>query len=419
MRYIAAVETLAHPLAAAGATITTSANGSPPSSPSDGDFWYNTTYKQFCIYISVDGSNSAWHTFTDEAEGNHPKLMNSPGLGYSFQLYGRYVVGLLSLVEPGVKAVCWNKSLLSTHTGANYASGVGVVNGGVRVLSNTIRGVMFGGQGGLHGAINVRTINYWLMAPHATEAAKLGDLTADGTSGVGINHATRGVMALGRSVVADGNQGLDVIEYITIGSDGDATDFGNLVRTKSKYPAVSSTVRGVIGGGRQGDAATVVNEMDYVTIASAGNATDFGNLTEAKQNMAAVNSTTRGVWIGGCTSTDNFSTTYVGTSSEVIEYITIGTTGNATDFGNLRAAFHDHNATSTGTKGMFHDNIFTIATAANATYMKDILYNGQFEVVPIGVLSGNPSHLDGTLEGNYIIQDFNTNICDGWIAATG
>ena len=68
---------------------------------------------------------------------------------------------------------------------------------------------------------------------------------------------------------------------------------------------------------------------------------------------------------------------------------------------------------------MFHDNIFTIATAANATYMKDILYNGEHGVVPLGILSGNPSHLDGTLEGNYILQDFNTNICDGWIAATG
>jgi len=49
------------------------------------------------------------------------------------------------------------------------------------------------------------------------------------------------------------------------------------------------------------------------------------------------------------------------------------------------------------------------------------LYHGEHNVVPLGI-SWNlaaTGHLDGTLEGNYIIQDYNTNICDGWIAATG
>ena len=42
--------------------------------------------------------------------------------------------------------------------------------------------------------------------------------------------------------------------------------------------------------------------MDYVTIASTGNATDFGNLLAARNRQAGIGSTTRGVFGGGlCT----------------------------------------------------------------------------------------------------------------------
>ena len=62
--------------------------------------------------------------------------------------------------------------------------------------------------------------------------------------------------------------------------------------------------------------------MDYVTIATTGNATDFGNLLAAKSSIAGLASETRGVFSGG-------------SSSNVIQYITIATPGNATDFGDL------------------------------------------------------------------------------------
>ena len=67
--------------------------------------------------------------------------------------------------------------------------------------------------------------------------------------------------------------------------------------------------------------------MGYVTISSTGNATDFGNLSVARgtYGMRASNQT-RGVFAGGYDTGD----------LNVIDYITIATTGNASDFGDLK-----------------------------------------------------------------------------------
>jgi len=65
--------------------------------------------------------------------------------------------------------------------------------------------------------------------------------------------------------------------------------------------------------------------MDYITIQSTGNATDFGDLTDLRSSTGGVSDATRGCFGGGV-------------SSNVIDYITILTTGNATDFGDLTVA---------------------------------------------------------------------------------
>ena len=122
---------------------------------------------------------------------------------------------------------------------------------------------------------------------------------------------------------------------------------------------MSSTVRSIFCGG-QGNNYAVRNIMDYITIASAGNATDFGDLTVARTRGEVVNNTTRGILGGGSQ-----------TGADVtIDYVTIGTTGNATDFGDLvtnnyerRCAYHS------ATVGYFNSGTeqITMATAANAT----------------------------------------------------
>ena len=89
--------------------------------------------------------------------------------------------------------------------------------------------------------------------------------------------------------------------------------------------SVSNSIRAVRGGG-VGD----TNVMDYVTIASTGNATDFGDLSIGRRQFMLGNCAngTRGIFAGGD-----------GPSGDVaiIEYITIASAGNAQDFGDLTA----------------------------------------------------------------------------------
>ena len=69
-------------------------------------------------------------------------------------------------------------------------------------------------------------------------------------------------------------------------------------------------------------------QIQYITIASTGNALDFGDLTVARGYLQGASGTTKMTMAGGFTSV--FST-YTNT----IDTITIASTGNATDFGDL------------------------------------------------------------------------------------
>ena len=87
--------------------------------------------------------------------------------------------------------------------------------------------------------------------------------------------------------------------------------------------AVSNSTRGVFAGGSQAD-GTLLNVMDYVTFSSAGNATDFGDLTTSRRSVGGgMSNSTRGVFAQWSDSVSN----------NVMDYITIASVGNATDFG--------------------------------------------------------------------------------------
>ena len=180
--------------------------------------------------------------------------------------------------------------------------------------------------------------------------------------------APRGVFAGG---YADNSS--NVIDYIQIATDGNATDFGDLTRTTAFYPgSTSSSTRGVFSGGFNGG-STHTNIIDYITIASTGDATDFGDLSVASKFGHAHASTTRGVITLGRTASSSLNT---------IEYITIANTGNTTDFGNLSAA-KDHGAScASPTRGVIvlgeatnTIEYITIASTGNTTDFGNLTQN--------------------------------------------
>ena len=174
------------------------------------------------------------------------------------------------------------------------------------------------------------------------------------------------------------DNGVNTIEYVTAASTGNVTDFGDST-VWSAYPSgLSSSTRGISAGGYnyssggQGTNANT-NVIEYITIANTGNATDFGDQTAAHRQGAGYASTTRGIMCGGRVSSD----------SNVIQYITIASTGNATDFGDLTnntlSPMQGASNATRGLQGMEYDSsatpvttYITIASTGNSSTFGDL-----------------------------------------------
>ena len=172
-----------------------------------------------------------------------------------------------------------------------------------------------------------------------------------------------------RGLINGGYNASDTIQFVTIATTGNAADFGNLTVGRHQMGAFSSQTRSVAIGGAS-------DVMDYVTIASEGNAVDFGNLSGNCVYPFMASSTTRGIIAGGGTPT----------YKNVIEFVTISTTGDVTDFGDLPVARWEMGSNSTSaTRAVFGggkvapDNsavntieFITMATTGNAIDFGDL-----------------------------------------------
>ena len=167
------------------------------------------------------------------------------------------------------------------------------------------------------------------------------------------------------------------IDYINILSTGNATDFGDLTQSRWGLGACSSSTRGCFATGQTGESAgTMVNTIDYVTIATTGNATDFGDATDNRYVVLnGCGSSTRGLFFGGQDSSNNYESS--------IDYITIATTGNATNFGSMTVSAYGVGSLSSPTRavsgggwtGSVRENTMgyvTIATTGNSTDFGDL-----------------------------------------------
>ena len=89
---------------------------------------------------------------------------------------------------------------------------------------------------------------------------------------------------------------------------------------------------------------TALNTIQFVTIASTGNTQDFGNLTQARQEAAGCANSTRAICAGGGPASGAQSS---------IDFFTIATLGNAQNFGDLITALQSSmGATSSPTRGV-------------------------------------------------------------------
>ena len=152
-----------------------------------------------------------------------------------------------------------------------------------------------------------------------------------------------------RGLFGGGSNYSNVISFITISTTGNATDFGDLITTPEQVSSCASSTRGLFAGGLTSDASAKTNVIQYVTIATTGNAIDFGDLTLTRFGLAGCSNSTRGLFAGG---NDNGRLTPDWVPVNVIDYVTIATTGNAIDFGDLQTNKYRTAACASSTRGV-------------------------------------------------------------------
>ena len=259
---------------------------------------------------------------------------------------------LMNVVEIPTLGNATEFGYLAQFKGYDYQSGSAT-------LASSTRGVVVGGsvQPTVAGTYKMQYYNF---------------SSSGGTSDFGVltgktSHWMAGFSDGVRGVTAGGLGPSNVMEYITIAANGDATDFGDLT-TPCRLPSgASSPTRGIIFSGNN---PGLLNNIDYATIATTGNAQDFGDLTTAA-NPYAVSNSIRYVCVGNtspATLNQNMIISSLGdtykfgdlatsaqgiifscsdpvrgvlgvldgnNSSNIMQYISFQTEGTAVDFGDL------------------------------------------------------------------------------------
>jgi hypothetical protein len=105
----------------------------------------------------------------------------------------------------------------------------------------------------------------------------------------------------GRAVFGTGynNANTSNIDYVTISTLGNSTDFGDMSVARRAYGATSNKTRGLFFGGY---ASSVSNIIDYITVATPSNATDFGDIAQdgsTTHGCTSIGNNTRGFIAGG------------------------------------------------------------------------------------------------------------------------
>ena len=145
------------------------------------------------------------------------------------------------------------------------------------------------------------------------DATDFGDLTTSQFYGAGFGSRTHGF-------VAGQNSGSNKIERWVFASTGSSADYSDLSQSREESAGMSSSTRGVIAGGFRSD-------IEYITMSSTATGVNFGNLTHGNsiRYSNGCGNSTRGIIYDGVLSPN--------TATNVIEYVTISTLGNAADFG--------------------------------------------------------------------------------------
>ena len=232
-----------------------------------------------------------------------------------------------------------NPTLPTANSGANYGTATGVWN--------------------LEEVASFKAAGDWPVPASAPSAPSITGVTA-GNAQVTV------------AFNAGDDGGLDVTSFTALASSGESASASsspvtvtgltngtaitftvtatNVVGTSSASSASSSTTpvqpqRGIFHAGDTGGGVTS-NVIQYIDITSTGNASDFGDAHISLSNgfNGVASSSTRALFAGG-RGNDQYQSR--------IDYVTIFSTGNASDFGDLGKSGRQGAQASNGTRALF------------------------------------------------------------------
>jgi hypothetical protein len=288
------------------------ASGTEPSSPSAGDYWFDSTNEKTFQYIDSQFK---------EISIKPPQIAWGGTRGFRLGGNGSNIIDYFDIQTSG------NAVDFGDIAGSTTARQGGSVGNQSRVVTGL-------GFSNFSGSYTQEDRMEYITCSTTGNAVNFGNLTVGRYENFAVSNGTRGVFMGGKG----SGDATNIMDYITIATTGDATDFGNLnsynlggsnYDQRSAHAAISGSTRGVIGGGgnnyRGGG-----DEIQYITIATAGNATNFGDLTANRANFSGCSDLTRGLFMGGAAETGGQENI-----NNNIQYITLDTAGNAADFGDL------------------------------------------------------------------------------------
>ena len=187
------------------------------------------------------------------------------------------------------------------------------------VLSDNTRGIMMmGSPSGIQGILEFITI------PTTGDSSEFGSV-APRRHAATMASSTRGVFCSGDDDTT--STYIKTIDFILIQTKGESVTFGETLIAVEQNVGAGNKTRGLIAGGFNPSFSpdTRVNQIQYITIATEGNSIDFGDLSATRFGAASMSSSTRAIFAGGSQPGNQ----------NIMEYVTIATTGNVTDFGDM------------------------------------------------------------------------------------
>ena len=168
---------------------------------------------------------------------------------------------------------------------------------GISATASSTRGVFGGGKITPLGSDYYQSTIDFIEIQSAGNAFDFGDLNDSLGRPAAAADSTRAVFAGGyNNSLAPLFHPVGDLQYITISTKGNTSSFGNQFFGRYSMGAAASPTRALyFGGGFGHPSITNLNIIDFVTIATLGDAQDYGDLTEQARLVASCANSTRGL----------------------------------------------------------------------------------------------------------------------------